>query len=87
MNLTLDEVYPRDEEHRYRLYARTGRRDLTVLAAASSPAAIGVAIATLHEDQRSVGRRLADLGQIGILDVLAGPKGDWILLPFGRDEA
>lgn len=81
-----DDLWPRDEEHRYRLYARRGRR-LDVLAAAPTPQGIGLAIVTLHEDELAVGRRLADRGVIGILDVLPdrpGPTGDWIIPPWTR---
>lgn len=84
-----DDVWPVDEEHRYRLYARRGDRDLDVLAAASSMEAIGLAIKTLHEDERDRGRRLCDLGVIGILDTMPdrdppGPTGEWIVPPWQR---
>lgn len=80
------DIWPRDEENRYRLYAVRGPvRE--VLATAPSMAGIGLAIQAYHEDQKEVGRRLADLGNIGILDVLApGPRGEWILLPYPRKE-
>lgn len=84
--IDVDDLWPRDEEHRYRLYARVGRR-LDVLAASDSTAGIGLAISTIHDDQKQAGRRLADLGQIGVMDVLAGARGEWIVLPFNRSNA
>lgn len=78
------DLWPLDAEHRYRLYAVRGR-EREILAASDSMAGIGLALLTLHEDQKQEGRRLADLGMIGILDVLApGARGEWILLPWGR---
>lgn len=81
-----DAVYPRDEAHRYRVYARRGRGrslELVVLACAGSSAALGVALVTLNEDERERGRRLSDLGAIGVLDAV---DRRWIILPWHRPE-
>lgn len=83
-----DTLYPRDAQHRYRLYARVGTR-LTILACAPDPGGIGQALVTLHDDAKAAGSRLADSGRIGILDVLGGEDGhgDWVLLPWDRYDA
>lgn len=79
-----DVLYPRDAEHRFRLYGRIGD-SLNVLATTDSPAGIGTAIVQIHDDQKEAGRRLADLGTIGVLDVMAGgPRGEWVVLPWER---
>lgn len=81
-----DAVYPRDEEHRYRIYARRGRgrtMKLEVLACAGSKEALGVALVTLDEDEREHGRRLVDLGAIGVLDAV---DRRWIILPWHRPD-
>jgi hypothetical protein len=82
--LAENDIYPRDEEHRYRIYARKGR-DLKVLAGAGSPEALGVALVTLHQDQLDLGggKTLGDLGAIGVLDAVAGR---WIILPWHRPD-
>ena len=77
-----DDLYPRDEEHRYRLYARRGD-ELEVLATAGEPGGIGEAIVGLHEDEKRAGGRLPDRGAFGILDVIAG---EWIVLPWLRPD-
>lgn len=75
-----DEIYPRDELHRFRLYGRRAR-GLSVLVAAPSLEAIGTAIGQLHEDQKEAGLKLGDLGATGILDVV---EGEWIVNPWPR---
>lgn len=75
-----DSLWPRVPLFRYRIYARVGR-ELTVLAACPEPGGIGAALVQIHDDQKSIGRRLADLGTIGVLDVI---EGDWVVLPWGR---
>lgn len=82
--LSDDDLWPRDDEHRYRLYARQGT-ELRVLATSSTAGGIGQAIVTLHEDEKAVGRRLADRGVIGVLDVMSGgARGEWVILPWER---
>lgn len=85
--LDVDVLYPRDAAHRYRIYGRVGDR-LDVLAATDSAGGIGEALVQIHADQKEVGRRLADLGTIGVLDVLPDgpghPNGEWIVLPWER---
>ena len=88
--IDIDSVWPRTEEYRFRLYAVVGdERD--VLAAAADMEGIGCAIATLHDDQKLIGRRLDDLGRIGILDVMPGgnpaPAGEWIVTPYDRGRS
>lgn len=82
-----DDLWPRDEQHRYRVYGRIGD-DLTVLFACPDPGGIGQGIVQLHADAKLCDppRRLADHGRIGVLDVLGGEngRGEWIVLPFDR---
>jgi len=78
--ITHDDLWPRDAEHRYRLYVVRGP-EREVLAAAPTMQGIGLAISTIHDDCKQVGRRLADLGKVGILDAI---EREWILMPFDR---
>lgn len=81
-----DDLWPRDLAHRFRLYGVIAG-GFDVLAAAPTMAGIGLAIWAIHDDQRQIGRRLADLGRTGILDVVPdppNPRGEWIVLPFDR---
>lgn len=86
----LDDIYPRDEEHRYRIYAVVGDHR-TVLATADSAGGVGLALVQIHEDQKEIGRRLSDYGRIGVLDVLPGGEphatGEWIVQPYDRRPA
>lgn len=75
-----DVLYPRDAEHRYRLYARRGG-ELEVLATAAEAGGVGEAIIQLHDDEKKNGGRLSDRGAFGILDVVAG---EWLVLPWQR---
>lgn len=90
LEMNVDDLWPRDALHRYRLYARIGS-ELRVLCACPEPGGIGQAIVQLHADAQEVGRRLADEGQIGVMDVMPGgelsPTGEWIVPPFNRREA
>lgn len=80
------DLWPVDAEHRYRLYAIQGEHR-EIIAVSPTMGGIGCAILAIHEDQKEIDRRLADLGRIGILDVLApGPTGEWILLPYLRGK-
>lgn len=78
--ITTDQLWPRDEEHRYRLYARRGSQ-LEVLAAAGTPGGVGVAIFQLDADEREQGGALGDLGAFGILDVI---ERRWVVSPWHR---
>lgn len=78
--IPMDTLYPRDAEHRYRVYARRGK-ELEVLACAPDAGGVGQILVTFHEDQKREGRRLADLGVIGVLDVL---NSEWVVLPWER---
>lgn len=88
--IEIDDLYPQDAEHRYRIYGIVGN-ERTVLAAASTGGGVGAALITLHEDQREIGRRLCDLGRIGVLDTMPGgelsPKGEWVVMPYDRRPA
>jgi hypothetical protein len=88
--IDIDVLYPRCAEERYRLYAVVGH-ERRVLATSGTPQGIGLAIVTLHEEARVVGRRLADEGRIGVLDVMPGgvpsPRGEWIIPPYDRRPA
>lgn len=79
--ISSDALYPRDEEHRLRVYARRGS-DLRVLAATDLDG-LGVMLRQLDEDEREHGRRLIDLGAIGVLDAV---EGRWLILPWHRPE-
>lgn len=85
-----DDIYPRDAENRYRIYAVVGD-DRKILATAPDSGGVGAALITIHEDQKSIGRRLADLGRIGVLDTMPGgnisPRGEWIVQPYDRSPA
>lgn len=82
-----DQLWPRDAEHRYRIYAKQGDT-LVVLAACPTAGGIGQAIVQLHEDQKAAGRRLCDLGRVGVMDVMPdgkpSPTGEWILSMWDR---
>lgn len=86
----IDEIYPRDLENRYRIYAVIGS-SRTVLATTDSPGGVGTALIQLHEDQKELGRALSDHGRIGVLDVMPDgkphPRGEWIVLPWDRRPA
>jgi hypothetical protein len=70
--VTTDEIWPRDEAHRFRLYAlRDG--ELRVVAAAPSLEGVGAALAgTLGEGD------LEPLDRVGVLDT----TGPWLVNPF-----
>ncbi len=78
--LLSDDLWPRDAEHRYRLYGRCGSA-LDVLAACPRMEGIGVAILQLHEDAREGGGEFGDHGQVGVLDAVLG---EWVINPFSR---
>lgn len=80
--LPIDTLYPIDEQHRYRVYARRGK-ELEVLCAAPSPEAMGTALVQLDRDSAEHGRRLVDQGAIGVLDVI---DRRWIVMPWHRPE-
>lgn len=79
-SLDVDVLWPRDEEHRYRLYGRRGE-ELYVLAAAPTPGGIGEAIFQLHQDAKEAGQTLGDQGATGILDAV---EGEWIVVPWQK---
>ncbi len=83
-----DDLWPRDDAHRFRVYANKGGA-LHVLAAAPTPQGAGLALATLHADAKQEGGAgLPDAGNIGLLDVRPGePTGEWIVNPFNRKDA
>lgn len=78
-----DDLWPRDEEHRFRLYARRGET-LKLLAATPTMAGIGTAIEELDRDAQADGGSINDEGVLGVLDVMAGAKGRWLVLPWQR---
>lgn len=77
--MTIKEPWPRDEEHRYRLYTLTGRR-LKVVAAAPTLEDIGCAFGTcLAEEQIDAESR------VGVLDTRGGnPSGTWVVNPYAK---
>jgi len=76
-----DALYPRDDAHRLRIYARTADR-LTVVAA-SDAEGLGPALLQLDADERERGRRLVDLGAIGVLDSV---ERRWLIMPWHKPE-
>jgi len=80
--MTIDDLYPRDERERYRIYAVRGD-EREILATAADAGGVGQALITMHEDCKEVDMRLADLGTIGVLDAV---EGEWVVLPWGRKE-
>lgn len=73
--LTTDAIWPRDEEHRYRLYAINGAgRALRVLAAAPDGAGIGTAMVTLAAEGE-----IEQVDRVGVLDAVAG---SWVVNPW-----
>jgi hypothetical protein len=76
-----DALYPRDEAHRLRIYARRDKR-LSVVAATDSEG-LGPALLQLDADERERGRRLVDLGAIGVLDAI---EARWLIMPWHRPE-
>jgi hypothetical protein len=74
-------LYPLDEEHRLRIYARVGKR-LRVVAATDFEG-LGPALRQLDADEAEHGRRLCDLGAIGVLDAVAGR---WLIPCWHRPE-
>lgn len=88
-SIAVDDIYPRDAEHRYRLYAVIG--DERKLLAAAPAEGVGTMLLTLHNDYREIGRRLIDEGRLGILDVMPGGNphraGEWVVQPYDRRPA
>lgn len=78
-DLTTDQIWPRDEAHRYRLYLRAGADDLRIVAAGPSGASVGDALVKLAAEGE-----WDDTARIGILDTHADPEvsGTWIVNPF-----
>ncbi len=74
-----DALYPRDDAHRFRVYARKLDR-LTVVAATDTDG-LGRTLLELDNDQREHGERLTDLGNIGILDAV---ERRWLVSPWHR---
>ena len=72
-----DEVWPRDEEHRFRLYARRGEV-LRIVAAGPSLESVGVAFAqAIWEEEFS------REDSVGVLDVRPHlESGSWLVSPF-----
>lgn len=87
---SIEDLWPRTPEFRYRIYAIVGG-DREILATSPTACGVGMALITIHEDQKAIGRRLADLGRIGVLDVLPGgkqsPRGEWVVQPYDRRPA
>lgn len=75
-----DLIYPRDDDHRFRIYARQGDK-LDVLAVARDASSVGSAIFQLHDDQKENGETLGDLGALGVYDAV---DREWIVLPWHR---
>lgn len=76
--MNYDDIYPRDELHRYRLYKRTELDGLELLAAAPDAGGIGQAIFTLNEE---AGGQLWLNGRLGILDAILSR---WIVNPWSK---
>jgi hypothetical protein len=77
--MDIDQLWPRDEQHRYRIY-RLGKDGQEVMAATPTKAGVGVAICALSEE----GEFAPDY-RTGVLDVLArgpGRPGRWVVSPY-----
>lgn len=76
--LSTDDVWPRDEAHRFRLYNLVGG-SLVTIAAAGDAGGLGQALVTMHREGELRGRT-------GVLDVLGGSegKGVWVINPFEK---
>lgn len=75
-----DVFYPRDEDHRYRIY-RLRHNFLKVMCTTPTSEGIGLALVTLAgEDEFTTS------DAIGVLDVMAHPEepgtGKWIINPY-----
>lgn len=81
--IAIDDLYPRDEAHRWRIYVRRGA-ELDVVAATDSPAGIGEALVHLDLDEREIGQRLSDRGAVGVLDAV---ERTWLVSPWHRSDA
>jgi len=82
MILTTDDIWPRDEEHRYRLYVFEYEKDhvaeAKILAAGPSLASVGEAFGRLLEE-----REFHPLDRIGVLDTGAtATPGVWVMNPY-----
>lgn len=73
--MTIDDVYPRDERERYRIYRLDPDGGRTIVATCGSPEAIGVALVTLAGEGEFDGR------PVGILD---GVDERWLVNPWAR---
>lgn len=80
--MNMDDLWPRTDEMRYRLYVVRGD-EREVLAASPSMEGIGLAISTIHDDCKEAGLRFADLGIPGVLDTMAR---EWLVVPWVRKE-
>ena len=75
-----DDLYPRTEEERFRIYARKGNQRPRVVATTDAEG-LGSALLQLDADERERGRRLVDLGAIGILDAV---ERRWLVMPWHK---
>lgn len=76
--LTTDDLYPRDERNRFRIYIiPCGGNDLDVVATCWTPEAVGQALVTLGREG------MFERCSVGVMDVLAdeGEK-KWVLNPW-----
>lgn len=76
-----DALYPRDDAHRLRVYGRQG--ETVNVIAATNIDGLGRTLIELDNDQREHGRRLVDLGAIGVLDAV---ERRWLIMPWHRPE-
>ena len=75
-DLTTDQIWPRNAEHRYRLYAAKGE-ELRIVAASPDLAGIGGALATALEEHELRDER------VGVMDTFGGSgPGAWLANPF-----
>jgi hypothetical protein len=77
--VTTDEMWPRDEEHRFRLYAARGEV-LRIVAASPDLEGVGSAFARLVAEEEFEAE-----DSVGVMDSLAHPverRGTWLVNPF-----
>jgi hypothetical protein len=78
--ITSDELWPRDADHRYRLYFLQGQELGVARAAAPDIAGLGQALQTWHEE----GDTPAERGLVGILDAV---EGKWVVKPWAARDS
>src|SRR3990172_6338070 len=78
-DLPWEDVAPRDERNRFRIYRVKDGGEPELVATAATPGAVGLALVTLGREGEF------DDQAVGVLDALADPEkatGSWVLTPW-----